>query len=78
MSHQHYNPEKENYVPDDYWERHDNDPPSRHSVGFEEVICNHCNGSGEGMHDGSSCGHCGGSGVEWADIEEDEDEDGES
>ena len=30
----------------------------------DESICPTCNGSGEGMYDGSRCGHCGGSGVE--------------
>jgi len=30
----------------------------------EESICSYCNGSGEGMHDGTTCGHCKGSGVE--------------
>jgi DnaJ-class molecular chaperone len=29
-----------------------------------EPLCNYCNGSGEGMTDGSRCGHCNGSGVE--------------
>lgn len=27
-----------------------------------ECICSHCNGSGEGMYDGSRCSMCGGSG----------------
>ena len=27
-------------------------------------ICPDCNGSGEGMYDGTRCGHCKGSGVE--------------
>lgn len=26
-------------------------------------LCGNCNGSGEGMHDGSTCSDCGGSGV---------------
>ena len=30
--------------------------------GLESVICGDCNGSGEGLHDGSTCRHCGGSG----------------
>ena len=30
----------------------------------DEQICIQCNGSGEGMHDGTRCGHCHGSGVE--------------
>jgi len=49
---------------------HDDDLPSRGSGEDEEVICNHCNGSGEGMYDGSRCGHCGGSGVEWVAVDE--------
>ena len=31
--------------------------------GEKEVICNACNGSGEGYVDGSHCTTCGGSGV---------------
>lgn len=30
----------------------------------EEVLCCGCNGSGEGMYDGTTCGKCKGSGVE--------------
>lgn len=30
----------------------------------EDIICSACNGSGEGMYDGSTCRVCGGSGVE--------------
>jgi len=33
--------------------------------------CHVCNGSGEGMYDGSSCYHCGGSGDEPVDKEND-------
>ena len=29
----------------------------------EDCLCANCNGSGEGMHDGSICSTCGGSGV---------------
>lgn len=29
----------------------------------DQPICGNCNGSGEGMHDGSRCYQCGGSGV---------------
>jgi DnaJ-class molecular chaperone len=29
----------------------------------EDENCNHCNGSGEGMYDGSTCSMCKGSGV---------------
>jgi hypothetical protein len=28
-----------------------------------ETLCGHCNGTGEGMYDGSRCGMCRGSGV---------------
>ena len=31
-------------------------------LGYESVICTACNGSGEGMYDGSTCGVCGGEG----------------
>ena len=30
----------------------------------EDLICIQCNGSGEGMYDGTKCKKCGGSGVE--------------
>jgi len=30
----------------------------------DEVLCSHCNGSGEGMYDGTRCTSCKGSGVE--------------
>ena len=43
--------------------------------GMEPVICSACNGSGEGMHEGTSCGTCGGGGeilVEVADDADDE------
>ena len=30
----------------------------------DDEICHWCNGSGEGMYDGSRCGHCKGTGVE--------------
>ena len=36
----------------------------------EELTCPHCNGSGEGMHDGTTCTHCKGSGVERVEREE--------
>ena len=29
-----------------------------------ETLCAHCNGSGEGMYDGTTCSYCHGSGVE--------------
>jgi RecJ-like exonuclease len=46
-----------------------------------ESICSRCNGSGEGMYDGTTCPACGGSGIERDDIgsddyyEEDSDDD---
>lgn len=30
----------------------------------DDLLCGSCNGSGEGMYDGSTCCHCGGSGEE--------------
>lgn len=30
----------------------------------DDNYCQHCNGSGEGSHDGTRCGYCNGSGVE--------------
>lgn len=37
----------------------------------EDEICSWCNGSGEGMYDGSSCSKCKGSGCEPVEREED-------
>ena len=39
--------------------------------GYEELLCAYCNGSGEGMHDGTTCTHCKGSGVHYV-LSEDE------
>lgn len=36
----------------------------------EYEICVVCNGSGEGMHDGSSCKRCGGTGEDRGDLDE--------
>lgn len=36
----------------------------------EDVLCPTCNGSGEGMWDGSVCRNCKGTGVQMADFEE--------
>lgn len=36
----------------------------------EPEICSRCNGSGEGMYDGTRCGSCRGKGVEQTDQEE--------
>ena len=38
----------------------------------DEPLCPHCNGSGEGMYDGSTCRSCGGSGVEERDRDYDD------
>lgn len=32
--------------------------------GYIDDDCGHCNGTGEGMYDGSSCSNCNGTGVE--------------
>jgi hypothetical protein len=39
-----------------------------------ECICGHCNGSGEGMYDGTTCSACGGSGIERDDDDEGSDD----
>lgn len=31
---------------------------------YKESVCVQCNGSGEGMHDGSTCSACGGEGLD--------------
>jgi hypothetical protein len=36
----------------------------------EEPMCSSCNGTGEGMYDGSRCRVCGGSGVEEKDYDD--------
>lgn len=43
---------------------------------YEELTCSQCNGSGEGMHDGTTCRSCKGWGIEYV-LEEDEDEQSE-
>jgi len=40
----------------------------------ESVICSGCNGSGEGMYEGSRCRDCGGSGEILVEIEEEDDD----
>ena len=35
----------------------------------EEQYCQHCNGSREGLYDGSTCGYCKGSGMEKGPVE---------
>ena len=42
---------------------------------MENEICNYCNGSGEGMYDGSKCYTCGGSGEVPSTQEPSEEED---
>ena len=39
----------------------------------EPEICQYCNGSGEGMYDGTRCSHCHGNGTIRHDLEEQED-----
>lgn len=39
-------------------------------TGFIEGSCGQCNGSGEGMYDGSICGACKGSGVGYEECDE--------
>ena len=41
----------------------------------EPEYCQRCDGTGEGMYDGSSCNACGGSGIEKSKEEEPEPED---
>ena len=41
---------------------------------YENLICPNCNGSGEGMHDGTTCRACGGSGEERSNYEKERDE----
>lgn len=40
------------------------DEPEEELEDDEDEICHRCNGSGEGMWDGSCCSHCRGRGVE--------------
>lgn len=40
------------------------DPDQEFLEDDDDPICSGCNGSGEGMYDGSSCYKCHGSGVE--------------
>jgi len=64
---------------DDYWEQYDDRLPHAQPRGETEmVICGDCNGSGEGMYDGSRCRTCGGSGEVEVDVDLDaEDGDGQ-
>jgi DnaJ-class molecular chaperone len=36
----------------------------------KEIICSNCNGSGEGMHDGTRCYECHGTGTQLIDSED--------
>lgn len=50
-------PEKEDEMIED-------DPQDEDFEDDEDPICHYCNGSGEGMYDGSRCGFCKGTGIE--------------
>lgn len=55
----------------DRWDpRDDIDPNAR----YEMVLCSNCNGSGEGMYDGSRCSSCGGKGEVPEEIREEDEE----
>jgi len=45
---------------------------------YEEVYCEECAGSGEGMHEGSTCRACRGSGVQYVLVEDEEEEEEET
>ena len=53
---------------DDFTEQFD-DEPDLPTGETESVICGDCNGSGEGMYDGSTCRTCGGEGEVDVEIE---------
>ena len=53
----------DDYHVDDYYEP---EPERNHG---EMVICATCNGSGEGMYDGSVCSTCRGKGEVWEETE---------
>lgn len=56
---------------DDYWERYDDRLDEARPCGaMEESTCPACNGSGEGMYDGSRCRECGGTGIVWTEVVE--------
>ena len=56
--------------------RRNDDPPEEvfDDEEGEEGICAYCNGSGEGMYDGTTCRSCKGSGVDRRSVEDDEPE----
>lgn len=64
---------------DDYWEQYDDrlDHAQPPKGDMESVTCSDCNGSGEGMFDGSRCSTCGGSGEVWVEVDESDSEEGE-
>ena len=41
----------------------------------EPIVCDGCNGSGEGLHDGARCSICHGAGVSLAGVSDDDDRD---
>ena len=54
------------------------DPHDKHGMNEESDICGSCNGSGEGMADGTKCSTCGGSGdskKHWGKKKHDQDDD---
>ena len=53
---------------DDYWTQLD-DEPNAPTCATESVICSTCNGSGEGMYDGSTCRTCRGDGEVEVEVE---------
>jgi DnaJ-class molecular chaperone len=48
--------------------------PQEQDEQFEPDLCATCNGSGEGMYDGSTCSACKGSGVEPVQRDDSDDE----
>jgi hypothetical protein len=42
----------------------DDEPEQEETVSNESYICPNCNGSGEGMYEGTRCWHCKGTGEE--------------
>jgi len=59
------------------WSETDDAPDVDEEVEEEESLCGQCNGSGEGMRDGTRCSSCGGSGVKRRDWDGGYDGDGE-
>ena len=63
--------QEETMMNDDPQERSDEDYERSEYYEDEEHICPACNGSGEGMYDGSTCYKCGGTG-EWMNDRDDD------